>query len=79
MRRIPSSFIDKIKSIVYPNKREFVSLKRIKKNKLIELKNKTKEEIIKLKRGLEKKDLLNFLKYLKNEKNLTKKILQKKY
>ena len=45
----------------------------------MELEKKTKEEIIKLKEDLEKMDLLNFLKYLKNEKILMRKILPKKY
>ena len=54
MKTIPSSFVDKIKSIIYPNKKEFVSLKKIKKKYLMNLKNKTKEEIIKLKKELEK-------------------------
>ena len=47
----------------------------------MELKDKTKEEIMKLKDDLEKMDLENFLKYLKDEKrkNLMKKILQQKY
>ena len=68
MKRIPSSFTDKIKNIIYPKKREFVSLKKIKKKKLMELQKKTKEEIIKLKNDLEEMDLENFLKYIKDEK-----------
>ena len=37
----------------------------------MELKDKTKEEIMKLKDDLEKMDLENFLKYLKDEKRKT--------
>ena len=61
LKRISPSFTDRIKSIFYPKKRGFATIKKNQKKKLTELKNKTKEEITKLKEDLEKMDLLNFL------------------
>ena len=69
LKRIPSSFAEKIRKLLYPNKKEFISVKKIQKKYLTNLKNKTREQIVKLKNELEQMDLSDFLKYLKQKKN----------